>query len=181
MQELQQLLAQMLEQPDIEIADIPNIDLYMDQVITIFENALGTSKRVPEDKLLTKTMINNYTKDKILKPAVNKKYSSEHILHMALIYHLKQSLSIGDIKTLFQQTLHQEEVNLSEVYQEFLNLKRGQSALLEDHVEAIEQGIASGEEREQEKQLLTVLLLIHHANTYKRLAEKLIDQMKPEA
>ncbi|MNW50366.1 hypothetical protein D3C74_278170 [compost metagenome] len=177
-EDIQLLLGQIMEQGDIQISDIPNIDLYMDQVITIFENALGTSKRYPEDKLLTKTMINNYTKDKILMPAVNKKYTSEHILLMALIYHLKQTLSIADIKSLFQETLHHEEVNIKEVYQGFLDLKQHQSKLIFEHVEKAELGVSKTDHNQREKTLLTILTLVHHANTYKRLAEKMIDQLK---
>lgn len=176
--DFQILLDQIIEQGDIEISDIPNIDLYMDQVITIFENALGSSKRYPEDKLLTKTMINNYTKDKILMPAINKKYTSEHILQMALIYHLKQTLSIADIKSLFQDSLHHDEVNVQEVYQEFVDLKKHQSKLINEQVQEAELGVSNTEHHPKEKTLLTILILIHHANTYKRLAEKMIDQLK---
>ncbi|MNJ50764.1 hypothetical protein D3C77_460510 [compost metagenome] len=176
--DFQILLDQIIEQGDIEISDIPNIDLYMDQVITIFENALGSSKRYPEDKLLTKTMINNYTKDKILMPAINKKYTSEHILQMALIYHLKQTLSIADIKSIFQHSLHHNEVNVEEVYQEFVDLKRQQSKLINDQVQEVELGVSNTEHHPKEKTLLNILILIHHANTYKRLAEKMIDQLK---
>ena len=40
--------------------EIPNIELYMDQVTTFMENQLGSTRRYKEDKILTKTMINNY-------------------------------------------------------------------------------------------------------------------------
>lgn len=176
-EQLKIFLQQIMEQPDIEISDIPNIDLYMDQVITIFENALGANKRSPEDKLLTKTMINNYTKDKILMPANNKKYTPEHILQMALIYHLKQSLSIADIKSLFQDTLHQEDINLRGIYDEFLGQKKQQSKDIEEQIMA-ELAVQDTERNVKEETLLTILMLTHHANTYKRLAEKLIDQLK---
>ncbi len=46
----------------ITLEDIPEIDLYMDQVIQLFESNLGSAKRTEEDKVLTKTMINNYSK-----------------------------------------------------------------------------------------------------------------------
>ena len=176
-EQIESLINQIIDQSDIEVADIPKIDLYMDQVITLFENALGNSKRLPEDKLLTKTMINNYTKDKILMPAKNKKYTPEHIVQMALIYHLKQSLLIGDIKNLFQSTLHQNDVELWTVYEKFLNHKKEQSDNIREQIEA---QTASQESKlnQKEQTLLTILLLIEHANTYKRLAEKLIDQLK---
>ena len=50
--------------------DIPNIDLYMDQVTTFMESHLKDMRRHPEDKVLTKTMINNYTKNNLLPPSV---------------------------------------------------------------------------------------------------------------
>ena len=59
--------------------EIPQIDLYMDQVTTFMDEHLRSSKRFEEDKILTKTMINNYTKNNLLPPPVKKKYSSEHM------------------------------------------------------------------------------------------------------
>ena len=54
---------------------VKSADLYMDQVTTFMEEALGSSKRYPEDKILTKTMINNYAKNDLLPPPIKKKYS----------------------------------------------------------------------------------------------------------
>ena len=69
----------------ITIQDIPDLDLYMDQLITLFEKHLAPTKRRPEDKLLTKTMINNYTKNKLLIPAQKKKYTVDHVLLMRCV------------------------------------------------------------------------------------------------
>ena len=69
----------------VEEKDIPEIDLYMDQVIQIFEQKLSNSKRKDSDKVLTKTMINNYAKAKLLMSIKNKKYSKEHLLLMSMI------------------------------------------------------------------------------------------------
>ena len=63
----------------IKPEDIPNIDLYMDQVTTFMDEHLASSKRFDDDKILTKTMINNYTKNKLIPPPQKKKYSKEHI------------------------------------------------------------------------------------------------------
>ena len=81
----------------IKPTEIPNIDLYMDQVTTFMEEHLQSSKRYPDDKILTKTMINNYTKNNLLPPPVKKKYSKEHIYVLTFIYYLKNILSISDI------------------------------------------------------------------------------------
>ena len=74
--------------------DIPNIDLYMDQVTTFMEKELASSKRHEDDKILTKTMINNYAKNDLLPPPVKKKYSKEHMLLLIFIYYFKNILSI---------------------------------------------------------------------------------------
>lgn len=82
--------------------DIPDIDLYMDQVITLMDRYLSSTKRHPDDKLITKTMINNYVKDGLLPPPKKKKYTKEHVLTLAFIYYFKNILSISDIKKLLK-------------------------------------------------------------------------------
>ena len=84
----------------IKPEDIPNIDLYMDQVTTFMEEQLAHSKRYQEDKILTKTMINNYAKNNLLPSPVKKRYSKEHLLVLIFIYYFKNILSINDIQTL---------------------------------------------------------------------------------
>lgn len=83
--------------------DIPRIDLYMDQVLTFMEEHLASSARDPEhDKILTKTMINNYVKNDVLIPPVRKKYGMDHMLLLLMIYYLKSYLSIGDIQRVLE-------------------------------------------------------------------------------
>ena len=72
----------------IHPGDIPNIDLYMDQVTTFMDSQLASTKRYSEDKILTKTMINNYAKNNLLPPPVKKKYTKEHVLVLIFIYYL---------------------------------------------------------------------------------------------
>lgn len=74
----------------INLEDIPDIDLYMDQVTTLMDSKLKATTRYPgEDKILTKTMINNYAKNDLLPPPVKKKYSKEHVLLLIFIYYYK--------------------------------------------------------------------------------------------
>ncbi len=80
--------------------DIPNIDLYMDQVTSFMDKHLEASKRYEDDKLLTKTMINNYTKNSLLPPPDKKKYSMDHMYLLVFIYYLKNFLSISDVKSI---------------------------------------------------------------------------------
>ena len=102
MEQLEKTLRQTLESFHyVQAQEIPSIDLYMDQVTTFMEERLRRTARHPEtDKLLTKTMINNYAKSDLLIPPVKKKYNVDHMLLLLLIYYFKSFLSIGDIQAL---------------------------------------------------------------------------------
>ena len=95
-------LESMISSVSIPSEDIPDIELYMDQVTTFMDTRLDSARRYPDDKILTRTMINNYTKNHLLPPSVKKKYSKEHIFMLIFIYHLKNMLSISDIQTLLE-------------------------------------------------------------------------------
>ncbi|MDF2880625.1 MAG: hypothetical protein K0R54_1182 [Clostridiaceae bacterium] len=186
--ELINTISELNLQEDIQLNDIPNLDLYMDQVITLFENGLNGSKRSEEDKILTKTMINNYSKDKILIPTKNKKYSKNHIIMMILIYNLKQSLSINDIKILMNKIVKsfdkdkEESIELDKLYENFLFIKKCNTDKFQEELEKKlnfideKSNFIYGDQDEYEKLLLTVLSLINSANTQRRLAEKIIDK-----
>lgn len=169
-----ELLEEIVNQDEIELSDIPMLDLYMDQVITLFENKLEKGKRNEKDKLLTKTMINNYVKDKILMPAKNKRYTPEHLIMMALIYHLKQTLSINDIKVLFTETIYKEEIDLFGLYDRFLEVKKQDQVQVEEEVRQKLEGLHIDQSKEIDI-VMMVLSLVSSANTQKHLAEKLID------
>ena len=77
---------------------IPGIELYMDQVTTFMDRELANMKRTDAEKILTKTMINNYTKSGLLPPPEKKKYSRDHMFALIFIYYMKDFLSIADIK-----------------------------------------------------------------------------------
>jgi len=112
----------------IEPGDIPDIALYMDQITTFMDEHLNSSKRFADDKILTKTMINNYTKNALLPPSDKKKYSKEHIILLIFIYYFKNFLSISDIKSIldpistnfFQQ---QNGISLDDIYQEVFDIQ----------------------------------------------------------
>lgn len=104
LEELQNQFHQMVQELSFVPADeIPRIDLYMDQVLTFMEEHLGKSSRDPEhDKILTKTMINNYVKNGVLISPVRKKYGMDHMILLLMIYYLKSFLSIGDIRQVLE-------------------------------------------------------------------------------
>ena len=109
--------------------EIPNIELYMDQVTTFMETQLASTKRYPDDKILTKTMINNYAKNDLLPPPTKKKYSKEHVLTLIFIYYFKSILSIHDIDMLLKPLTDRyfqtdSSFDLSAVYNEVCELEK---------------------------------------------------------
>lgn len=122
--DINKLLDDILKNTDlIKPCDIPNIDLYMDQVTTFMDKHLHNVKRFDDDKALTKTMINNYAKNELLPSPEKKKYTKDHILLLTFIYYYKNVLSISDIKKLLQPITDQyfhstEDILLANVYNE---------------------------------------------------------------
>ncbi len=108
---------------------IPNIDLYIDQVTTFLDEQLKPSKRSPEDKAITKTMINNYVKSHLLPAPEKKKYTKEHVLTLIFIYYLKNFLSIGDVEEILNPLTDNFFANsstpsLGEIYDEIFALQK---------------------------------------------------------
>ena len=121
--------------------EIPGIDLYMDQVTTFMDEHLKDTKRYPEDKVLTKTMINNYAKNNLLPAPNKKKYSKEHILLLIFIYYFKNILSINDIEELFRPitTGHfarKDDLPLEDIYREIFSLESKEMEHLREDVKA---------------------------------------------
>lgn len=127
-EEFQKLIEKYSKLHYIKPQALPNIDLYMDQVTTFMDEKLEHSKRYPEDKILTKTMINNYTKNNLLPPTEKKKYTREHILLLIFIYYLKNILSINDIQTLLAPLeehyfAKSEGTNMKDIYRDIVSLE----------------------------------------------------------
>lgn len=171
----------------IKAEDIPNIDLYMDQVTTFMDSHLKSSTRNPkDDKILTKTMINNYTKNDLLPPPVKKKYSKEHVILLIFIYYYKGILSIGDIQELLQPiTEHffdaKGELDLEQVYEEVFGLEREQKEVLKADVQEkfdiAQQTFSDAPEDKQQflKIFSFICMLSFDVYVKKMLIEKMID------
>lgn len=100
--------------------EIPNIDLYIDQVVSLLENSLSNyikNDNEKEDKIITKTMINNYVKHGVINPPINKKYNKEHIAYLFVIFILKQIYSMEEIKKLI--TLGLDTSPIDQAYNRF--------------------------------------------------------------
>lgn len=85
----------------VEWEHLPDIGLYMDQVVTYLERQLDIFRKSGDDNLITPSMINNYAKAKIVPRTEGKKYSQEHIALLLAVFTLKRVLSVQDMGSLF--------------------------------------------------------------------------------
>jgi hypothetical protein len=184
--ELKEKFSELNLQNQLTLDEIPEIDLYMDQVTQLFDSKFNETKRNEDDKALTKTMVNNYAKGKLLMSVKNKKYSKEHLLLMSLIYNLKGALSISDIKSSLNKIVisleNEEDYPIRELYKSYLkqygeDLKDVEGSI-EIKYDSIENMIAKEENLssdEFEKNFLLLSSFINMSNMYRRMGEKLID------
>ena len=173
----------------IKPEDIPNIDLYMDQVTSFMDSRLKNTARFQDkDKILTKTMINNYAKNDLLPPPVKKKYNKEHVLLLIFIYYFKNVLSINDIQRLLKPLVEKyygkdENIDIASIYTEALNLGEDQvESIKKDVMEKYAQSKETFSEHEEgeEKDFLQLFsflcMLILDVYVKKLLIEKIIDE-----
>ncbi len=192
-EELLSLIDEIIPNHPIALEDIPDIELYIDQVTDFIEKKLVLQKRNSKDKLLTKTMINNYAKAGILIPPRRKRYSRQHIALLLLLYNSKQVLSISDISLLFSilrrpAVKHDESEDpgfdnwINSVYslvqeindeqaEQLRELCEKQGEIIRKKTSAIDE-----ETRELTEWFLIAMFLVSGAAMQKRLAETIIDR-----
>lgn len=176
----------------IDANDIPNIDLYMDQVTTFMESHLGNLKRSPDDKVLTKTMINNYAKNHLLPSPDKKKYSRNHMILLTFIYYFKNVLPINDIKTLMSGITEKNfalgsKPELEEIYREVIRYQPEIMEQVRTNLDVVENlaedsfaKLNKNEEKEELKLFTLLCLLSFDVYIKKTLIESVIDSMTSE-
>ena len=186
------IFAKIAELDYIKPDEIPNIALYMDQVTTFMEENLASTKRHEDDKILTKTMINNYAKNDLLPPPVKKKYSKEHVLMLIFIYYYKGVIPMNEIQTLLQPiTDHYfqngQAFDLESVYKEVVSLEKEQlEDLKKDVVDKFRRAEnsfteTSGEEREFLQKFALICLLSFDVYMKKMIVEQLVAELANDA
>ena len=161
--------------------DVPNINLYMDQVTTFMDEQLASTKRYPDDKILTKTMINNYTKNNLLPPPVKKKYSREHLLLLVFIYYFKNILSIKDIETVLAPLTEKyfpdgSSFELADIYKEVCKIEKEQLDSIKENVTA-----TYGEDKEILQQFAFICSLSFDVYIKKMIIERIIDDLSSKS
>jgi hypothetical protein len=177
-----EMLSKLSSAMPIELAQIPDIDLYMDQVLTFLDEKLKYYKRNDSEKLLTKTMINNYSKDKVLPPPVNKKYSKKHILLLIFVYHMKSVLTINDIATVLKLFENERETDAAAIYDSFITLQKLQNGRISAEIAEKEKEVQTlSPSSDKESTLLMILALIIEANMKISFAQQLIDGLSEKS
>lgn len=173
MNEIENIIKKYSESRDLRVEEIPNLDLYMDQILTFFSDHFS---KEPEDKsgeLLTKSMINNYTKEKILSPIKGKKYNKNQIIQLLCIMNLKQTLSLTEIKALF--TLKNiGEAELENAYTSSLSVKDELITLFSKDLINTFKTEDNHAENKEENTLEMVLILSSLSNFLKCIASDLV-------
>ena len=167
---------------ELRSGDIPAIDLYVDQIINLIATRLGAGSERYRDRQLTKTMINNYSKDGIIMPVKGKKYTKEQIMQILTVYSLKNTLSIGEIKRLLYGAYSAEgfgERELTAVYdrhQDIKNSHRTQAlALLGDILDS------NSLDAQNDTDYVTAICALVSLSAYlKNIAQCMIDEKFPE-
>ena len=163
----------------------------MDQVTTFMDEQLEACKRHDDDKILTKTMINNYAKNNLLPAPEKKKYSKEHVLTLLFIYYFKNILSISDIQALLNPLTdhyfgNKEGFNMEDIYNEVFDLEKEESGkLLKDlgkKYAIAQQTFADFPEEDQQflQNFSFICLLSYDVYIKKMIIESVIDQLPHE-
>lgn len=148
---------------------MPEIDLYMDQVITYMDKQLTLFQPKEAGKLLTSSMINNYVKGGLLPRPDHKKYNREHLAGLMVISILKQVLSIPDIAALFKAL--SKESSVEQLHDTFCSIQKD---ALDEVCSRVEQTAAQGEA--QLKRLAFALSV--EATARRAAAERILSELQ---
>ncbi len=187
------IIASMGRIDTISLSELPGIDLYMDQLTSFMDERLKKTTRHPEtDKILTKTMINNYAKNDLLPPPEKKKYSKDHLILLIFIYYFKSILSINDIQTLLEplkERFHKDSgLDLSGIYESCFELqKEALEPAIEDlkkkyarSIETFKDADITEDERKKMQLFSFITLLSYDVYVKKLLIEKILDNSNDE-
>ena len=174
-EQIQHLLSKAYNQSRLEPEQIPDLDLYIDQILMLFEDKLGDTRRREKDKILTKSMVNNYSKEKMIRPMKGKKYSREQILQILMICSLKNLLSIGDIKSVMS-ILMEEEVDADGLTEIFMKNRTNQLKVKESIDQVVSRLKDNYTEEMDTVALVSLILSLADISSYcKRTSEAIID------
>ncbi|MCL1913712.1 MAG: DUF1836 domain-containing protein [Eubacteriaceae bacterium] len=117
--DIDEILKSLSEQRPIDWELIPDIELYMDQLLGYMGNQLLDAG---PDSRVTPAMVNNYIRSGIMPRANKKKYSKEHIAKLTTICVMKQVLPVADLAILIDMFPGESTGQFYEKYRKVLNI-----------------------------------------------------------
>lgn len=129
-----------IEQLDLPDWDhLPQLELYMDQVIILLTQYLAPLTQGEDEKAITASTINNYVRMKVMPPPVKKKYARTHLAYLIIICILKQNLSISSIQRMLPPQRDEDSVRL--FYNDFVRQYRAAARAFLRHVRTSEDSL----------------------------------------
>ena len=173
---IKQYAMEVVNESDVLAQQIPSIPLYMDQVLMMMDQMLGDNKRNDDDKIMTKTMINNYSKEKIIKPIKGKTYSKEQLVQLLMVYRMKNCLTMQEMKQVMQTMYLDEQLDeegFLRCYDRLMSFKEKTKELLPNAmVSMLEDDLVGNKEDD----LVTLLCLCTVSEQLQKIAYKLVDE-----
>lgn len=168
---------------ELEASEIPAIDLYVDQIINLVAEKQKAGSARFSDRQLTKTMINNYSKDGVITPVKGKKYTKEQIIQILTVYTMKNTLSIGEIKRIIEGAYSIEGFDADAIitlYDRYMRIKDGNREYTQKVIDGMIE--SNGLDVERDEDFLTMLGGIISLSAFlKNIAQAMIDEKYPES
>ena len=180
-EELQKTVNDAINDVELKSEEIPAIDLYVDQILNLVSECLKKGSERYHDRQLTKTMVNNYSKEGLITPIKGKKYDKEQILQILMIYSLKSTISIGEIKRLIDAMYETEGFDVKELtnmYDRHLEIKDADR----EQVTEVVDGIIERNELDVSDDLdyISLILALTSLSAHlKNVAQAMIDERYP--
>ncbi|MPW25077.1 DUF1836 domain-containing protein [Alkalibaculum sp. M08DMB] len=161
----------MKEFQKLKSSDIPHIDLYMDQVITILEQIIESYKVDQDEKIMTKTMVNNYVKSNLISKPIKKKYSRVQMMQLIMIYHLKGILTLEELEIFFKNSINDCDNSLENLYQDFLQIH-------EEELEEANLKVVQLYQKDKGQRIKEIMKIVIKADLNKKIAQNILKEMK---
>jgi len=155
--------------------ELPDIELYMDQVISILTKYLSIYyEALGDDKIITPSMINNYVKLKFIPAPVKKKYSKTHLAYLLVICTLKQTLDMATIQKIMPVGIDEESIK--KTFNSFVENQRKAYSYVTEHVKVVADPILKYESDNPERLNDLLMQVSASANIFKIYTEKITRQ-----
>lgn len=153
-----------------EYEQLPDLDLYMDQVIQFLDKQLYIFQTSTIDKQITPSMINNYVKGEVLPSPIAKKYNKEHLALIEEICTLKQVLSIAEVKQILDSE-YRDAVSKGEVFNKFNQMNNEK---ISSSVEEAFKSLNTIDENNKEALTELAMDFAMTANTYIQISKRIL-------